>query len=113
VLVISEWTSITRDELRQLAHADDPDKAFRALNPRFTFLINGLSWPATERLSYRHGDEVRWRVVNLSSQKHPMHLHGFYFTVESLGDGLDDAQLEEARKRRVVTQLLAQARRWR
>ena len=48
-------------------------------------MINGLSWPATERLTYQLGDKVRWRVINLSSQAHPMHLHGFYFEVDSLG----------------------------
>ena len=44
-------------------------------------MINGLSWPSTERLTYRLGDPVRWRVINLSSQIHPMHLHGFYYRV--------------------------------
>ena len=28
-------------------------------------------------------------MINLSSQAHPMHLHGFYFEVDSLGDGVD------------------------
>ena len=51
-------------------------------------MINGLSWPATERLTYQRGETVRWRLINLSSQVHPMHLHGFYFEVESLGDGV-------------------------
>ena len=55
-----------------------------------TFVINGLSWPATERLTYRRGEAVRWRVINLSSQTHPMHLHGFYFTVMRAGNGRPD-----------------------
>ena len=70
-----------------LLGADDPGEAFVELQPRFTFMINGLSWPATERLTYALGETVRWRVINLSSQAHPMHLHGFYFEVDSLGDG--------------------------
>jgi len=41
--------------------------------------INGLSWPHTERLTYRIGENVHWRVINASSATHPMHLHGFYF----------------------------------
>jgi manganese oxidase len=110
ILVITEWTSITRQQLQDLAAADDPGAMFRALNPRFTFLINGLSWPATERLSYRLGEDVRWRVINLSSQSHPMHLHGFYFTVESLGDGVHDSPFEHDRKPQVVTQLLTPGR---
>ena len=52
-------------------------------------MINGLSWPATERLTYHVGETARWRVINLSSQAHPMHLHGFYFEVDSLGDGIE------------------------
>ncbi|MGH8490988.1 MAG: multicopper oxidase domain-containing protein [Gammaproteobacteria bacterium] len=66
-----------------MAAQDDPGVAFLALNPRFTFLINGLSWPHTERLTYSVGQQVRWRVINLSTQPHPMQLHGFYFDVES------------------------------
>jgi FtsP/CotA-like multicopper oxidase with cupredoxin domain len=76
VLVISDWTSLTREQLKAIASADDPGAEFRRINPRLTFLVNGLSWPATERLTYRIGEKVRWRVVNLSSQRHPMHMHG-------------------------------------
>lgn len=48
--------------------------------------INGKSWPYTERLSYRTGDSVRWRLLNTSLSDHAMHLHGFYFQVNSIGD---------------------------
>ena len=54
------------------------------------FVINGRSWPNTERLTYTVGDSVRFRVVNLSDAVHPMHLHGFYFNVESRGTGRTD-----------------------
>ncbi len=47
--------------------------------------LNGRSWPNTERLQYALGDSVRWRIVNTSFQTHPMHLHGFYFRVDSRG----------------------------
>ena len=52
--------------------------------------LNGLSWPHTERLTYDQGDTVHWRVINVSRVNHPMHLHGFYFTVGSRGDGQAD-----------------------
>lgn len=117
VFVITEWTSLSLDELRRIAGAEDPGETFLAMNPQRTFLMNGLSWPATERLSYQVGDEVRWRIVNLSTQRHPMHLHGFYFAVESLGDGLRESRYDEHTERRVVTELLAPggtlAMRWR
>ena len=69
-------------------------------------MINGLSWPSTERLTYRLGDPVRWRVINLSSQIHPMHLHGFYYRVQRLGDGVRDETVAGAEGRRVVTQMV-------
>ncbi len=89
-----------------IAAADDPGTAFLQLNPRFVFLINGLSWPATERLTYQLGETVRWRVINLSSQVHPLHLHGFHFEVDSLGDGLRDVPFDAGSKPLVVTQVL-------
>jgi FtsP/CotA-like multicopper oxidase with cupredoxin domain len=106
IFVITEWTSITRDQLRQLAAEDDPGAAFLKLRPDVLFLINGRSWPETERLTYQLGDRVRWRVINLSTQIHPMHLHGFYFDVDSLGDGLGDQALGLGQQPSVVTQLM-------
>lgn len=50
------------------------------------FVINGRSWPNTERLRYAVGDTVRFRLINSSPPPHPMHLHGFYFNVDSRGD---------------------------
>jgi FtsP/CotA-like multicopper oxidase with cupredoxin domain len=50
--------------------------------------INGTSWPATAVLNYRVGENVRWRIVNLSSDNHAMHLHGMFFDVVSTSDGL-------------------------
>ena len=50
------------------------------------FVINGRSWPHTERLAYRVGDTVRMRLINAGAAVHPMHLHGFYFNVDSRGN---------------------------
>ena len=49
-------------------------------------VINGKSWPHTERLTYRVNDPVHMRVINAGAVVHPMHLHGFYFNVDSRGD---------------------------
>ena len=57
---------------------------------RELFVINGRSWPQTDRLTYERGDTVRWRVINASADVHPMHLHGFYFRVRRRGDGKVD-----------------------
>ena len=73
---------------------------------RLLMVMNGRSWPNTERLSYTTGDSVRWRVLNASGDSHPMHLHGFYFRVDSKGDGSRDTTFAEARRHHVVTELL-------
>jgi FtsP/CotA-like multicopper oxidase with cupredoxin domain len=106
ILVITEWTNLTEQQLREIVTADAPTEVFVRFKPRLTFVINGLSWPATERFTYDLGQRVRWRVINLSSQAHPMHLHGFYFEVNSLGNGLRDSARDDAHRRLVVTQLL-------
>jgi manganese oxidase len=49
-------------------------------------VINGKSWPFTERLEYPLGNEVRWVWLNPSGNVHPMHMHGSYFKVLSEGD---------------------------
>jgi FtsP/CotA-like multicopper oxidase with cupredoxin domain len=107
VFVITDWTSLTLEQLREIAKADDPGPVFNAIDPQFTFPINGLVWPFTERLTYRLHEPVHWRVLNLSTQAHTMHLHGFYFEVDALGDGLTSATFADDDKQRVVTQLMA------
>jgi FtsP/CotA-like multicopper oxidase with cupredoxin domain len=78
---------------------------------RLRFTINGKSWPNTERLSYDVGDSVRFRIVNTSSAVHPMHLHGFYFNVESRGDGTRDSTFDRSASRHlVVTERAASGR---
>ena len=109
VLVITEWSSLAPAELRDVMMADDPGETFVAKQPGVAFMVNGLAWPATERLAARVGEPVRWRVVNLSGQPHPMHLHGFYFDVDSVGDGLRDVAAAPEARRRVVTHVLPPA----
>ena len=55
VFVITEWTSVTRDQLRQIFAQDDPGAAFLKMRPDVLFAINGHSWPHTERLTYGLG----------------------------------------------------------
>src|SRR6266436_641446 len=55
-------------------------------NGRQFAVINGKSWPYTERLTYDVGQPVRWHWINASFFDHPMHLHGAYFRVRSEGE---------------------------
>lgn len=77
VLVIGEW-------------ADTLSTEFQSPRERRLLVVNGRSWPYTTRLSARVADTVRFRVINTSPDVHPMHLHGFYFRVDSRGDGIGD-----------------------
>ena len=73
--------------------------------------INGRSWPHTERLAYGVGETVRMRLINASGGVHPMHLHGFYFRVDSRGDELADTVFApESSPRMVVTERLPAGR---
>lgn len=73
---------------------------------RNALAINGLSWPHTERFDVLTGDTVRWRVINASSRTHPMHLHGFYFSVESRGSPNADTLFPAEQRRLMVTEIM-------
>jgi FtsP/CotA-like multicopper oxidase with cupredoxin domain len=71
---------------------------------RLLLVINGRSWPYTSRVSERAGDTVRFRLINTSPIVHPMHLHGFYFRVDSRGDGVGDTTYAGPLRDSVVTE---------
>ncbi|MDQ3520204.1 MAG: multicopper oxidase domain-containing protein [Gemmatimonadota bacterium] len=96
VLVIGEWADTTGGASR-----DGGRKRERVL-----LVVNGRSWPHTTRLSYKLGETVHWRVINTSADLHPMHLHGFYFRVDSRGDGASDTTYAQPRRDLVVTDLM-------
>jgi len=94
VLVISNWPAPTPDPL-----------------VIGRMVINGRSWPNTERLAYKVGDLVRMRLINAGTAVHPMHLHGFYFNVDSRGDESGDTVFGPgSTPRMVVTERLAPGR---
>lgn len=68
-------------------------------------VINGVSYPRTERFTYSVGDTVRWRWVNPTDSPHPMHLHGFYFHVTSRGSWAADTLMRRADQAPVVTEM--------
>ena len=45
-------------------------------------VINGKGFPNTQRLTLPQGDSVRFRVINMTTFHHPMHLHGFFYRIE-------------------------------
>jgi FtsP/CotA-like multicopper oxidase with cupredoxin domain len=75
-------------------YSNDPDSAAgRRPHPREITVLNGKSWPYTERFTFSQGDTVNWRVINAADGPHPMHLHGFYFNVERSGGEWADTLL--------------------
>lgn len=72
VLQLQEWT--VRDGYTF------PSMPMEGLMPNF-FTINGKSWPETESVKVRVGDEVRLRFIGNGAFAHPMHVHGGPFRI--------------------------------
>lgn len=66
-------------------------------------VINGKMFPYTESLEYAVGDSVHWRVINASDREHPMHMHGFFYRLDGLGDARADTTYPPERRPWVVT----------
>ena len=69
-------------------------------------VVNGLSWPHTERFRYAPRDSIRWRWINGSDRAHPMHLHGSHFRVESHGEAERDTLYASEERRLAVTETI-------
>jgi hypothetical protein len=75
------------------------------IHPDFEVVtINGKSYPYTEPLEYTAGEIIRWRVINPSISEHPMHLHGAFYRVLSLGTFETDTAYAGPDRQSVVTQ---------
>ena len=74
--------------------------------PQDVMVINGKSWPYTERFTFTEGDTVRWRWINPTVDTHPMHLHGFYYLIESRGNWQKEKEFIGEERPRVVTNLM-------
>jgi FtsP/CotA-like multicopper oxidase with cupredoxin domain len=95
VFVISQW--------RENPALDPPNVLASHPAQRRTFAINGYAWPYTERLTYDLNRPIRWRWINATFEWHPLHLHGFYYEILSLGDAKRDVPYPPAQRPRVVT----------
>ncbi len=74
--------------------------------PIDVMVINGRSWPDTERLIMTRGEEARWIWLNPTAVEHPMHLHGHYFDVTSRGNWSSVPVSRPERPTTVVTETL-------
>ena len=48
--------------------------------------INDATYPATEPLVVSPGERIRVRLINMSMDDHPMHLHGHTYQIVAIGD---------------------------
>jgi len=111
-LVVDAPGPVPNDRIFVIGETDDQVPPLKR-DPRgpvgrqFT-VMNGKSWPYTERLHYALGDTIRWRIVNTTFQAHPMHLHGFYFRVDSHGSARAgvDSIYAPAQRRMAVTEVV-------
>ena len=72
VVQLQEWT--VRDGYTF------PAMPMEGLMPNF-FTMNGKSWPATDTVRVRVGEQVRLRFVGSGAFAHPMHVHGGPFQI--------------------------------
>jgi len=90
--------------------AREDDRIFVIVNwdssDGFIVGMNGKSWPETERLAYKAGEPVHWRIINATAVAHAMHLHGFFFTVDGVGDSTHFARYPELQRRKAVTEAI-------
>ena len=87
---------------------EERDSAGRMrVDPREMVVVNGKSWPYTERFTFMQGDTVSWRWINASNAPHPMHLHGFYYTIDRRGSEGVDSVLAPSAIKQVNTQVMS------
>lgn len=97
-------TRMPDDRVFVLLWSIDSASADGPVLERSIFAINGLTWPHTEPLTATVGDTLRWRVINLNADIHPIHLHGFYFRVDEYASVLPPRDGQERAGRMAVTE---------
>lgn len=70
------------DEGEQPENSDGIDSGMSMGGMNYNFwTINGKAFPATPEIKADSGDRIRIRLINISNNNHPMHLHGTDFRV--------------------------------
>jgi FtsP/CotA-like multicopper oxidase with cupredoxin domain len=78
---------------------------FRTGSPQVA-TINGKSWPYNERFTFKVGETIRWRWLNPSVSEHAMHLHGFYYHLDGVGDAERYKSYKEVERPLIVTKFI-------
>jgi manganese oxidase len=93
IFMLTQWFSLDSTTVSGIA-------------PNPVLAINGRVWPHTETLDVEQGDSLHWRLINVTQLPHPMHLHGFYFSVDALGDDAAYRLLPADERYLAVTELM-------
>ena len=91
ILVLSEWF-----------HPYANGRPFEVVS-----VINGKGWPYSETIALQQGDSARFRVINTNPLYHPLHLHGFFYQIESHGTVDRDLPVPLTQRHLSNTDLLA------
>jgi FtsP/CotA-like multicopper oxidase with cupredoxin domain len=103
-LIVDPAGEIARDRVFVIGRLGSASDGVNFGSGLGAWVINGQSWPDTERLTYQVGEAVTWRWINATGHRHPMHLHGTYFQVTSVGDNWIDVPRVPGERNLVVTQ---------
>ena len=106
-LIVDPRGDVPRDHVFMIGIEDDSGPVPADRHTRAA-VINGRSWPHSQISTVPAGDTIRMRWINTSDRIHPIHLHGFYFTVIGRGDVARDTSYNDAGKRLAVTELMLQ-----
>jgi FtsP/CotA-like multicopper oxidase with cupredoxin domain len=104
-LIVDEPGARTDEHVFVIGIEDGPG-ALPANRDLFAAVINGKSWPHSHQSTVPLGDTVRIRWINGTSRSHPIHLHGFYFRINRMGDIAQDTLYAADQRRDAVTELL-------
>ena len=106
-LIVDPRGDVPRDHVYVIGIEDDSGATPADRHTRAA-VINGRSWPHSQISTVTAGDTIRMRWINTSDRVHPIHLHGFYFTVNGRGDIVQDTSYDDVARRLAVTELMLQ-----
>jgi len=104
-VVVDAPGASTRDHILLLSEwflPYDENRPFEVVS-----VINGKGWPHTHTIELSQNDSTRFRVINTIPLYHPLHLHGFYYRIESQGTGSKDTPVPRAKQHLSNTDLIS------
>lgn len=106
-IVVDPAGASTDDRVFLISWWGDADSTrVSGLQDGAVIVVNGLSWPHTQRVRAVQNEELRWKWLSVTAVPHPMHLHGFYFRVDATGDGASFKEFAPEDRQLAVTEFI-------